>query len=394
MTAERDALLAELAPEDRRGYPPAYYFAIRRDIHADDLSPDRLAGISRELDWLSEVGLDEGDVAALRVACLLRMGRLSDAQELLRSAHLSPMIRVVAARTFASLDMRDAAMSQAKIATQELAERLAKRDTVAERLLWAEAEGILGNPRGVEAILRTGASLHPQGPFTRDLARLQLQLVSDAAIDGVQKAALIEGGLRLLARLPADDPARATLMWRFHLARGDSQRAGEALSAAAARNSRTRLDLARFEATHGGIETSRALATTVAEDCRVVIAASPNRRSVRLLYAEALVFLRDYEAATAALDEAWQKIHDPEYAVALSRTYLACWDAKRHETQTVSIDDLALLEHAAHYCPTSIELTKRLRKARQLLAASDADARNRLEALARINLATSNDTKL
>ncbi len=106
------------------------------------------------------------------------------------------------------------------------------------------------------------------------------------------------------------------------------------------------------------------------------------------------MFLRDYETATTTLSQAWQEVPDPEYAVALSRSYLSWWDAKMRESQRMSADDVTLLEHAVRYCPASIELANRLRKARELIAASDMKAFERVQAIVRTNYAATADSKL
>ncbi len=223
--AQGDALLAELAPDDRHGYPPAYALMIRRDARSDDLSPERLGNMLRELDWLSKYELDPRELDELRIACLLRMGRLSDARELLdRPSRIGPSIRMSAARTFASLDMRKAALTQAGFARQDLIKRLAEYETVADRLLLAEAEGIMGNLRGVEENLRTGATLYPQGAFTVELARFYLQMSTNGALTSEQKNAMLVGGLRLMARVPADTPERSVVLWRLYLARRHGSR--------------------------------------------------------------------------------------------------------------------------------------------------------------------------
>ncbi len=380
--AEMTAIIDRLAPDGKHGYPPAHLLKIRGDLRSDDLAPERLANIDIELGWLEEVELDQAEIDALWIERWLRSGNLDQLATRLTSGHRPmPEARLQAAKMYASLHMREQALRQATLAKVQLAERIENRESTADRLRWAEAAGICGDMGAVEEILRTGSVLHPDVPFIVELARLHLQLAERPSVSASQRAVLLDTAIQMLARAAVDPVQKKVLLYELHLARGESAVAGKYLAEAATDDPATRLEYARFQATRGGEANARALAQSVRDECRTTLERFPHRRSARLLAAEADVFLRQYEPAVVMLKDGYDEIPDPLYATALCRTYLAWWDAKTKSNRLESVSDLELLEAAAKYFPTSLDLAKRLQSARTLVATADAATRDRFQAI-------------
>ncbi len=374
-------LIEQLAPLYGHGYGPAYLFRARRDVMADDVSPEQLERIENELEKLH--GADTDELGEVRLQLWLRTGQIARVDDLLlRSETLAPAARLAAARSYAALGMSSPAIRQATLARQSLAEQLATRETVAERLMLAEAAAMLNDIGAVAQVLRTGSILHPTGPFCVELARLHLQLSRQTSIAAHLRLQLIDSAIPLLMRSPSRTAEQNRLLYELFLTRGDASRASEFLSEATEQEPALRMELARFLATRGGNDSARSIAESIKADCQAQLRRSPYRRSARLLLAEAQVFLSEYEAAAASLSQAHESISDPAYAMSLHRTYLAWWDSKTHGVQLRSTDDLEVLEQAARYCPRSVELVRRLRDARQIVPIDSTAAIERLQSIA------------
>ncbi len=379
---ESHEILDRLAPSDGRGYAPAYLVRAKHDVGADDVSAERLQRIQYELEHLNGVHGEELD--ELQLQLWLRTGQIARADALLnRSEGISPTARLLGARTYASLGMRDSAMRQATLARLVLEERIESRETMTDRLLLAEAYGICGRFEKIEQILRVGLVLYPNGPFAEELCRLHAQISQQPGIDAKDRMQLIASALDLLLRSDKPSGQQHALLYQLHLARGDANRASKHLAEATAADPAYRMELARFMAPRNGRDNAIALVNSVKADCIAQLRHSQWRRGARLLLAEAQVFLADYEGATASLAEGYEKIADPAYALALHRTYLAWWDAKTRDLSWHSDDDLEALEKAAMYCPRSLELVKRLHEARRLVPPDHQVAYERLQSIAR-----------
>jgi tetratricopeptide (TPR) repeat protein len=375
------AVLASLAPDDEFVYPPAHLLKACRDVGEDDLSPHRLAAIEREIEWLGTKPVDRTKLDELKMHFWLHTGQLKCVEDLLNtSEQVSPRARLMAARTFASLGMRTPAVRQAILAGNELGRGLTIHEVADDRLLWAEAAGIVGDLASVEEILRTGSVLHPDGPFTLELARMLLQLSRQKNVHVRERENQLAAAMAMLERTTKSADVHFVLYELYRL-EGDHERADRHLTEAVSQQPAHRLELARFQLSRGRVDEARSLAEEVRSDCSRQLLAAPHQRSARLQLAEAAVFLGDHDAAARILSEGLEQIADPAYSAALHRTHLAWWDFKTRGVRLSSDADLDVLEKAARYCPTSIELGRRLHDAHRIVPLENRVALERLEGI-------------
>ncbi|HWA97991.1 MAG TPA: hypothetical protein VG713_05840 [Pirellulales bacterium] len=365
------ALLEELAPEDHVRYLPAHVARIRRDVQRSNVSASRLERIDHEIDRLAEAGLDPDERGELRVRLWLRTGRIDDALKALEAnSQATPELRLSAAEMFASLDLAKPARRQAKLAQEAFATRMSMREDVADRLRWAQATAIAGDIDAAAEILRKGMVLHPRSTFSLELARLHLQSALIAPVaDTQRREALLRATAGLLSAIEQPTAESYFMLYQLHLARGNTDRAFDALSRAVAIDRSRLLELARFQASRGGVENARQIALKVRNDCTAELANQPFERRFRLLGAEAYVLLREYADAATMLNAAYEAIHDPAYSTSLGHVYLAWWDSKAASESTTA--EIELLERASDYFPTSLELVRRCANVRKRLQPSD-----------------------
>ncbi len=379
---EANQILDQLTPSDGVGYPPAYLVKAQRAVAADDVSPERLHCIENELERIG--GIDNDQVLDVKIQLWLRTGRFAAVDDLIhRAVSLSPDARMMVARTYASLGMRSSAVRQANLIKHELIPRLEAKETSAHRLLLAQAYGIGSEFAAVEKVLHIGRLLHPRGTFVNELCRLHFQLSQQPGLSTINRLQLINTAIDILPATNDLSPEQYLLLYQLHSARGDNSQASECLSKAAAAEPAHRMELAHFLMSRGGEVNARAIVENVKTDCLAQLRCSADRRGARLLLAEAQVFLVDYEGAATSLAEAYERIADPAYAVALHRTYLAWWDAKSKSSSLSPDYNLEVLEKAARYCPRSLELIKRLHDARRLIPQDSPATLERLQSLVR-----------
>ncbi len=213
--AQAATLMRSLAPEDRKGYPPAHYWWARKILAADAQSPRSLASaeahLLRALDGEVE---DRNAVHGLLGSLYLNSGKLEDAEyHLTRAVASKPIFRLPLARVYVLRGNPTRARQEAELAVRFFRER-AKADPIdiPNRLAWADAESFLENFPTAIQILEEGLAVSQDPLYHLAIARVytgwfdykkQQQEVSAGEL-----IALLDQGLR-------HDPANRDLLNRI-----------------------------------------------------------------------------------------------------------------------------------------------------------------------------------
>jgi tetratricopeptide (TPR) repeat protein len=208
-------LMRQLAPDDRKGYPPAHYWRARRILAAAPTSPRAIAAAEVHLVRALDGELDDREaVHGLLGTIYLNSGRLEDAEfHLGKAAAGKPIFRLPLARVFALRGNPTRARQEAELAARFYHDR-AKADPadVTARLAWADAVTFLEDFPAAVGILEEGLAA-----TNAPIYRLALAKVYVAWYDARKKqpGVLVGELIGLLDKGLTHDPANTDLLNRM-----------------------------------------------------------------------------------------------------------------------------------------------------------------------------------
>jgi tetratricopeptide (TPR) repeat protein len=168
-------LMRELAPDDKKGYPPAHYWCARQILSASPSTPRALAAAEVHLLRALDGELDDRDaVHGLLGSIYLNAGRLDEAEfHLTKAATAAPVFRLPLARVFAIRGNAAKARQEAEVATRFFRDRARSDPTnVPSRLAWADAVTFLEDFPTAVGILEEGQASTNRTIYPQAIARV------------------------------------------------------------------------------------------------------------------------------------------------------------------------------------------------------------------------------
>lgn len=222
--------------------------------------------------------------------------------------------------------------------------------------LTAEA---LGQEERAVLLMKELAPVERQGFAEAHLWWARRLLMTPTSVPQPSKAAEVHL-LRALEGELEDREQVHGLLGELYLHAGQLEQAELHLQRAVKTKPQLRLRLAQLYARRGDQPRARSEAQLAISLFRAWTKAELNEQQPRLYWAEATLFLEDFPAAVAILQEGLTVTGDRVYRSALARAYLAWSDALARASPPDPGQQLALLEQALQYDPGHLDVLMRL----------------------------------
>jgi tetratricopeptide (TPR) repeat protein len=240
-------------------------------------------------------------------------------------------------------------------------DRLASLDRSRPDVLFglAQTAQALGEQERAELLLSELAPPDQQGYGEAHLWRARRLLASSSPSASTRDAAerhllhALDGDLE-------DREAAHGLLGELYLNSGKLEQAEQHLLKAVPAKPQLRLRLAQLYALRGERDRARREGQLAVNFFRSWAQAELSQHQARLNWADAEIFLEDYQAAVEVLREGLTATGELLYRAALARAYVSWSDFLGRDPAVNPGDQLALLEKALEYDPNQIDVTMRL----------------------------------
>lgn len=364
-SARASAMMRELAPTDRLGFPAAHLWLAHQALARRPFTPDEVRDAEYHLLRVTQARPDRVDVNTTLGQLYLATRRADMAEPYLtRAAAADPRQKLALARMYAMQGQVESARSAAGQAVEVFAKLSQEQpESQTMRMRWAESLLLSGNDDGAEHVLRKAFADLPTGPFAAALVnfyRRRAQLVDDPQ----QRLSALRSAAELLATHGADTPETHALTAGVFIAIDELDQAEAHLEAAVADRRELGLELARLYAARGADEKARRQATETRDFLLAQLAEQPDNHVLRLLAANAAMWLEDFDQAEQMVQGGLAREQHPGLSAALAQLYVSWWNSLEIKPHVGGPDhseqQLALLEKALSAQPGHFGALERL----------------------------------